>query len=121
MINYYYLPGVRVFLTIQLIFQLNFRFVLNYTENLCITITGRSYLIRWKNYSQEWDSWVPRTNLHPEMIREYEMQSNSYVFNFNWPHRCPQCDLPCASARGVRIHSAPANSRETSRFQRQTG
>ena len=38
MINYYYLPGVRVFLTIQLIFQLNFRFVLNYTENLCITI-----------------------------------------------------------------------------------
>ena len=70
-------------------------------------VTGRKYLIHCKNYFHEWGSWVPRTNLHPDMIKEYELKTGSYVQN--WPHRCPQCDIPCAYARGIKIHISKAH------------
>ena len=28
----------------------------------------------------------------------------------DWPHRCPICDLPCKSDRGVKIHIAKTHS-----------
>ena len=68
-------------------------------------ITRRKYLIRWKDY---WDNWVPRSNLHPERIRDYEMDTGSYVHT--WPHLCPQCDLSCASERGIHIHTSKTHS-----------
>ena len=71
------------------------------------SVTGRKYLIHCKNYFHEWGSWVPRTNLHPDMIKEYELKTGSYVQN--WPHRCPQCDIPCAYARGIKIHISKAH------------
>ena len=53
-------------------------------------IIARQYLIRWQGYSAQHDSWVPRSSLHPEAIRDYEMQSGSYVQG--WKFRCPDCD-----------------------------
>ena len=41
--------------------------------------TNRKYLIRWENYSHEWDSWVPRSNLHPDTIKDYETETGCYV------------------------------------------
>ena len=40
--------------------------------------------------------------MHPDKIKEYELAKG--VYDANWPHRCDVCDLPCASARGVKIH-----------------
>ena len=47
-------------------------------------------------------SWVPRSSLHPEAIRDYELQADAYVHE--WKFRCPDCDLPCKSERGIKIH-----------------
>ena len=46
--------------------------------------------------------WIPRSNLHPEAIKDYEMEVGAYVQG--WRFRCPDCDLPCKSQRGVKIH-----------------
>ena len=67
-------------------------------------VTARQYLIRWQGYSPQHDSWVPRTSLHPEAIKDYEMQTGVYVHD--WQFRCPDCDLPCKSLRGVKIHQS---------------
>lgn len=34
-------------------------------------VVSRQYKVRWKDYSQEFDTWEPRGNLHPELIKEY--------------------------------------------------
>ena len=73
----------------------------------CITahrgpITARQYRIHWKGYPDSEDEWLSRTNIHWETIRDYELQSGAYVHD--WPHRCPQCDLPCSSERGIKAH-----------------
>ena len=69
--------------------------------------TARQYLIRWHGYSSQHDSWVPRSNIHPEAIKDYEIQSGSYVQN--WRFRCPDCDLPCKLIRGIKIHQSKAH------------
>ena len=66
--------------------------------------TARQYLIRWKDFDDKYDTWEPRGNLHPELIREYEMANEAY--NHGWRFRCEICDLPCSSARGIKIHKA---------------
>ena len=73
-------------------------------------ITARQYLIRWQGYSAQHDSWVPRSSLHPETIRDYEMQSGSYIQD--WKFRCPDCDLPCKSLRGIKIHQRKTHKPE---------
>ena len=52
----------------------------------------------------------PRTHLHPELIREFEMYNNLY--DHNWPYRCDVCDLPCSSERGIKIHKSRAHKEE---------
>ena len=54
--------------------------------------TNRQYLIRWKGYTPDYDTWEPRNNIHPETIRDYELVNGIYVHNL--PHRCDICDLP---------------------------
>ena len=41
----------------------------------------RQYLIHWKDYTHEHDTWEPRGNLHPEVIKQFEKQNNLYVEN----------------------------------------
>ena len=44
----------------------------------------------------------PRTNLHPTAIKEFEIENELY--DHNWPFRCPECDLPFKSARGIKLY-----------------
>ena len=72
-------------------------------------VVARQYKIRWKGYSSDYDTFEPRDNVHPELIRDYEISNGVYVHG--WKHRCDVCDLPCSSARGVAIHKAKAHKK----------
>ena len=39
----------------------------------------REYLIRWKGYTPDHDTWEPRGHIHPETIRDYELANGAYV------------------------------------------
>ena len=67
-------------------------------------VTARQYKVRWKNYTSNYDTWELRGNLHPALIKEYEIANGVYVHN--WRYRCDICDLPCSSSRGIKIHKA---------------
>ena len=70
----------------------------------------RKYMVKWKGYEDEADNTLEkRSNIHYELIREYELKAGIYE---DWPHRCPTCDKPCASATGVKIHAAKAHKPE---------
>ena len=63
----------------------------------------RKFLIRWKGYGSEDDTWEPRKHLRPEMVNSF-LQANG-LYEHDWPgSRCPLCDLPCKSEHGVKIH-----------------
>ena len=67
-------------------------------------ITTRQYLIRWDDYSEDFDTWEPRSNIHPDLIKDFEIENGHY--DFDWAHRCNICDLTCVSARGIKVHKA---------------
>ena len=69
--------------------------------------TSRKYKISWKGYDAEWDTWEPKSCIHPQLIIEYEKQVG--IYDHNWPHRCDTCGLPYKSARGVKIHKSAAH------------
>jgi len=71
------------------------------------TITSRQYKVRWKDYSELWDTWEPRSSIHPQLIIDYEKQAG--VYDYDWPHRCDTCGLPCKSDRGIKIHKSKAH------------
>ena len=73
-------------------------------------IVVRKYKVRWKGYSADYDTFEPRDNIHPDLIKEYEVENNVYVHG--WKFRCDVCDLPCSSARGIAIHKAKAHKKE---------
>ena len=63
----------------------------------------QEFLITWKGYGQEHDSWQPRKNIDPESVTEF-LKAND-LYDYGWAgERCPYCDLPCKSSRGVKIH-----------------
>ena len=64
-------------------------------------------IVRSQGYSPQEDSWIPRSSLHPEKIKDYELEVGAYVQG--WQFRCPDCDLPCKSHRGIKIHQARAH------------
>ena len=72
-------------------------------------LVTRKYKIRWKDYSSDFDTWEPRSNIHPELIKEYEVDNN--IYDYEWSHRCEICDLACSSARGVAIHKTRAHKK----------
>ena len=73
-------------------------------------ICSRKYLVRWKGYGADEDRWIPRSGIHPELIKEFEQTNGLYVED--WPHRCDVCDLPCQNAVGVKIHRTKAHKGE---------
>ena len=73
-------------------------------------VVARKYKIRWKDYHSDFDTWEPRGNIHPELIREYELTNG--VYDFSWKFRCSLCDLPCSTERGIKIHCARAHKEQ---------
>lgn len=65
-------------------------------------VYARQYLVKWKDYPEEFNTWEPHSNFHPGSIKDFELANGHYVAD--WQFRCPICDLPCKSARGVQIH-----------------
>ena len=71
---------------------------------------ARQYKIRWKGYPCEYDTFEPRTHIHPELIKDHELEKGVYVHS--WKFRCDVCDLPCSSARGIAIYKARTHKKE---------
>ena len=63
----------------------------------------REFLVRWLNYGPEDDSWQPRKNLHPKLIKDF-LNANG-LYDHQWQgERCPHCDKPLKNARAVTAH-----------------
>lgn len=75
-------------------------------------ITSRKYKVSWKGYSEQWDTWEPRSSIHPQLITEYEKMVG--IYDVNWPHRCDICGLPCKSDRGIKIHKSRSHKPQKS-------
>ena len=73
-------------------------------------VLTRKYLVRWKGYNEDDDTWEPRSNMTgaAELIKEYEVSKD--IYDDTWPHRCEICDKPCKSQRGVTIHNTRSHS-----------
>jgi hypothetical protein len=67
------------------------------------------FLVRWKGYSSDHDTWEPYHHLHPETIKEFLV--TNHLYDHDWIYRCPYCDKPAASVAGVKIHCS--RGRET--------
>ena len=46
---------------------------------------------------------MSHNNLHPDLINEFLLANGLYDHNWSGV-RCPECDKPCASERGVKLH-----------------
>ena len=52
--------------------------IVGYVDKPNADIRSRKYIVRWKGYSQEDDSLLPFSNLHPETVIDFEMDNNCY-------------------------------------------
>ena len=75
-------------------------------------VVTHKYLIRWKGYDANHDSWVPRSNLHPEDIRDFEVVNGLYIHDRQF--RCHTCDLSCVSRCGIKIHISRVHKEDKS-------
>mgnify|MGYP003326603192 CR=1 FL=1 len=72
----------------------------------------RQFLVKWKDYGPEHNSWQDRKNIDPELINSFLHANNLY--DHSWPgRRCPHCDLPCKNAFGVKVHLRACNYNPT--------
>ena len=39
-------------------------------------VCAKKFKIRWLGYGPEADTWEPRSNVHPELIRDFEIECN---------------------------------------------
>ena len=52
------------------------------------------YLIKWKDYGDEYQSWELKSSLSPEIVKEYEMEirnpkpGNTFLISFLSPPTC---------------------------------
>ena len=63
--------------------------------------------IHSEGYDSGWDSWFPRSDVHPEAVKDYERSVG--VYDWTCKYRFLNCDLSCASDRGVKIHMGRAH------------
>lgn len=70
----------------------------------------RKHKIRWKGYSSDFDTLEPISNIHPELIKDYETDNN--IYDHNWSFRYDIYDLACSSKRGVTIHKVKTHKEE---------
>ena len=67
-----------------------------------------------QRYDSDYDTFDPRDNIHPDLIKEYELVNDVYVHGWNF--RCDVCDLSCSSARGVTIHKSRMYKTQSVKF-----
>ena len=72
--------------------------ILDCKGEICV----HKYLIKWKGFSMDYNTWEPRGNVNPDTITEFEKEHDHYVYD--WTHRFSICDLPFRTERGVKIH-----------------
>ena len=51
-----------------------------------------------------------RSNVHPDLIHDFEVQNGTLKENCS--HRCPTCNLPCTSKKGIAIHCSRVHKQE---------
>ena len=61
-----------------------------------------TFLTKWTGYDQSENLWTPYANFNDTVVKDY-LQANG-IYDYQWKHRCPRCDKPCRSERGVKIH-----------------
>ena len=42
-------------------------------------VVVRQFKIGWRGYNSEYDTFEPRSNIHPELIKDYEMENQVYA------------------------------------------
>ena len=74
-------------------------------------MVARQYKIHWKDYDDTYDTWEPMGNVQPKLIRDYELSHDAYDFDYRF--RCPTCNFPCSSSRGIDIviHSSESHGK----------
>ena len=65
---------------------------------------SRTLRNRWKGYGERHNRWRPYEDISPDTIKDY-LQENG-LWDYDWSHRCPNCDKPAKSATGVKIHQS---------------
>ena len=84
-------------------------------------VTSRSYLIKWKRYPASENSWVPRSNLHPQAIEDYEKKTGAYVYDWRYRQVSDLQPSVLVRARDPHPHGQNAQGRKTARIQRKIG
>ena len=74
------------------------------TNDLPVGIGPTKFLVKWEGYGHRDNTWEPYENITKAAITEFLQNNGKY--DYRWQHRCPRCDKPCRSARGVQVHYA---------------